>query len=371
MQETDGLSNWLEIDLRAISNNVVQLQRITGVDVMAVVKANAYGHGLVPVAREAVNAGASYCGVARIDEALELRMAGLRSSVLVLGETPPGRFGEAISNRVSLTVFREDHLDALRSTLDHAAGEAVVHLKVDTGMSRLGASVDQALELLRRLHELERVQVEGLFTHFARADEPQVAATEEQERLFADLLEEVTSAGLRPPIVHAANSAAALSRPSSRFDMVRPGIAMYGLNPSDQVSLPKGFQRALAWKAHLSQIRRVPPGTGISYGHDYVTEEHERIGVVSVGYGDGYRREPGNEVLIRGVKVPVRGRVCMDQIIVDLSSIPDAQVGDAVILVGADGSASVTVDDLAATWDSLNYEVVCGLNARVPRLYQT
>lgn len=371
MQNTDGLSNWLEVDLRAISSNIVQLQRMTGVDLMAVVKANAYGHGLVPVARRAVDAGASYCGVARIDEALELRAAGLHSPVLVLGETPAARFDEAIANRVSLTVFREDHVHSLRSTLEHTAGEAVVHLKIDTGMSRLGADVDEALDLLRRLRELDRVQVEGMFTHFARADEPQVAATEDQERLFADLVEEVEAAGLRPPIVHAANSAAALSRPSARFDMVRPGIAIYGLDPSDQVSLPEGFQRALQWKAHLIQIRQVPPGTGISYGHAYVTEEHERIGVVSVGYGDGYRREAGNEVLIRGVRAPVRGRVCMDQIIVDLTSVPEARVGDPVILVGGDPPASLSVDDLAVKWDSLNYEVVCGLNARVPRLYRT
>lgn len=368
MNGKDGLSNWLEIDLSAIAHNVKRMREITGVRVMAVVKANGYGHGLVPAARTAVEAGADYCGVARIDEALELRGAGLDAPLLVLGETPTTRFREAIAHDVSMAVFRHDHVEALGSALREGADQATVHLKVDTGMSRLGADVDRAFELLHRLHGVDRVHIEGLFTHFARADEPEIDTTGEQERAFAGLLDEIASGGMRPPIVHAANSAAALIRPSSRFDMVRPGIALYGLDPSEQVPLPDGFRSALGWKSRLSQVRDVPAGTGVSYGHAYVAPEPQRLGVVPVGYGDGYRRVEGNEVLVRGSKVPVRGRVCMDQVIVDLSDVPEAEVGDEVVLIGRQGQVAIEVDDLAAKWDTLNYEVVCGLGERVPRL---
>ncbi len=369
MHAADGLSNWLEIDLDAIAENIRRMRAIVGVQLMAVVKANGYGHGLVPVAWRAFEAGASYCGVARLDEAIELRGAGIDSPLLVLGETPTTRFRDAIASRVSFSVFRHDHVEALRSALEGGEDEARVHLKVDTGMSRLGADVDRAFALLRELHALERVQVEGLFTHFARADEPEVGTTEQQERAFTSLLDEITSGGMRPPLVHAANSAAALTRPGSRFDMVRPGIALYGLDPSDRVPLPDGFRPALRWKSRLSQIREISPGTGVSYGHAYAAEGHERIGVVPVGYGDGYRRMQGNEVLVRSVGVPVRGRVCMDQVIVDLTGVPEAQVGDEVVLVGRQGESAIEVDDLAARWNTLNYEVVCGLGERVPRLY--
>lgn len=370
MSDIQVHSNWLEIDLGAISANLTQLQRISAVRVMAVVKANGYGHGLVPVARRALDAGAVYCGVARLDEALELRAAGIEAPLHVLGETPSARFAEAIANRVTLTVFQRNQIEPLRAAAGAATAAAKVHLKVDTGMSRLGAQVEQAIGLLRELGGLEGVEVEGIFTHYARADEPQERATEQQEQLFTDLLGEITSAGLRPPLVHAANSAAALTRPSSRFDMVRPGIALYGLHPSPQVRLPSGFQPALRWRARLSQIRQVPAGTGISYGHAYVTQEQGRIGVVPVGYGDGYRRVAGNSVLIGGVEVPVRGRVCMDQMMVDLSAVPGAQVGDEVTLIGEQGEHSLTVDDLAARWSTFNYEVVCGLSGRVPRHYK-
>jgi alanine racemase len=366
---TEGLPTWLEVDLKAIAGNVKQMRRLTGVDVMAVVKANGYGHGLVPVAREAVEAGAAYCGVARIDEALEFRAAGLSDPILVLGHTPSGRYHQAIEAGITLTVFRRSHLEALRAAASESTRPAVVHLKVDTGMSRLGAPPASAFGMLQELNQMPGVTLEGLFTHFARADEPRVATTEHQDRVFRELVEEVESAGLRPPLVHAANSAAALTRPSSRYDMVRPGIALYGMDPSAEVRLPSGFQRAITWKARITQIRDLPPGTGVSYGHAYVTTGDERIGVVPVGYGDGYRREDGNRVLVRGRQVPVRGRVCMDQLMIDLTDLPSVEVGEEVVLLGQQGRSLIRASDLAATWGTLNYEVTCGLSARVPRLY--
>lgn len=368
MQSTKGLSNWLEIDLGAIGHNTAEMRKLTGVRVMAVVKANGYGHGLVPASRRAVQAGAAYCGVARVDEALELRQAELTAPVLVLGETPVGRFREAIDNRISLTVFHPRHLEALRQ-LGTNAHSAKVHLKVDTGMSRLGASVEQAYAMLQSLSSISGVEVEGLFTHFARADEPQVPTTSSQEATFTELMAEVESAGLRPPLIHASNSAAALSRPSAHFDMVRPGIALYGMEPGPKVPLPASFRRALTWKARISQIRQLSPGQGVSYGHAYTAKGEERLGIVPVGYGDGYRREPGNYALVHGRRVPVRGRVCMDQLMIDLTQVPEAAVADEVVLLGQQQEAVITASDLAQVWDTLNYEVTCGLGARVPRLY--
>ncbi len=238
MQSTTGLSNWLEIDLEAIGHNTQLMAELTGVRVMAVVKANGYGHGLIPISRRAVQAGAAYCGVARVDEALELRQAAVAGPILVLGETPVGRFKQAVERSISLTVFHPRHLRALEQ-LGSNSHQAKVHLKVDTGMSRLGASIEEAYGMLQQLTSIPGVEVEGLFTHFARADEPKIPTTAEQEALFRELVQEIATAGLRPPLVHASNSAAALTRPSAHFDMVRPGIALYGMEPGPAVPLPE------------------------------------------------------------------------------------------------------------------------------------
>lgn len=365
-----GLSTWIEIDLNAIGSNVRQLKQIAKTEVMAVVKANAYGHGLVEVARRALQAGALFCGVARIDEALELRRAGIAAPVLVLGETPVSRYREAIEASVSLTVFDRRQLDDLPGAAARANREARVHLKVDTGMSRLGAPTGEALVLLRHAAELNGVALEGVFTHFARADEAQAATNSKQLERFSRLLEEIGQSHLRPRYVHSANSAAALRLPASRFDLIRPGIALYGLDPSGEVPLPAGFRPALTWKSRIVQTRMLARGAGVSYGHEYVASKDELIGVVPVGYGDGYRREPGNSVLVQGTPVPVLGRVCMDQIIVGLDAVPQAAAGDEVVLLGQQGALQISAGDLADRWGTINYEVVCGLSARVPRLYQ-
>ncbi len=363
-------SNWLEIDCQALLSNARRLRDIAGTRLMAVVKANGYGHGLLEVARLMQEAGVDYLGVARLGEALELRQAGIATPILVLGHTPSEGFAQAIAAGVTLTIFQADQIEALAQAAASRGRRAKVHLKVDTGMSRLGAPPSQALELLRRLASHPQLEVEGIFTHYARADEPAVSTTEQQERLFLDLLAEAQTTGLRPPLAHAANSAATLTRPRSRLDMVRCGIALYGMNPSPQVPLPDGFHPALNWKSHLSAVYELPAGRGVSYGHAYVTQRPETIGVVPVGYGDGYRRTDRNQVLIHGQLAPVIGRVCMDQMMVLLSHIPQARVGDEVVLIGRQGEQGLSADDLAQIWGTINYEVVCGLSARVPRLYR-
>ncbi len=362
-------STWVEVDLDAIRQNVAVVARHTGVAVMAVVKANAYGHGAIPVARAALRGGASWLAVARLEEGLELRQNGLDCPILMLGYTPPAVIEAAIRHDLSMTVWTMEQIetaDRLGRDLGHRAR---LHLKVDTGMSRLGVPPEEALLLARRMAAARGASFEGVFTHFARADEADPAPTDEQERRFRELLQSLEAEGLRPRWVHAANSAASMYRPSAHFDMVRLGIAMYGLHPSSESPLLPGMRPALTWKAVLSHVKTLPPGRGVSYGHEYITSRHERIGTIPVGYADGFRRLHGNVVLVGGKRVPVVGRVCMDQIMVQLDEVPDARPGDEVVLIGQQGEAVITAEDVARVWGTINYEVTCAIGPRVPRLY--
>jgi alanine racemase len=369
MLDHPGNSNWLEIDQGAIANNLHRMQELTSVRVMAVVKANGYGHGITQIARVAASAGASYCGVARIDEALELRRGGVEIPIQVLGYTPSDRFVEAVGNDITLTIFQPEQAKLIDGAAAQAGRMAKIHVKVDTGMSRLGATPEVAFKLVSQLSMEKNVLLEGIFTHYACADEPKLPVTQQQEKQFLDLLAELHTAGMRPEIAHAANSAATLTRPSSYFDMVRIGIALYGMHPSSQVQLPSTFRTTLTWKAQLSSVFTLPPGRGISYGHSYTTKDYEKIGVVPVGYGDGYRRVPGNEVLIGGKRVPVVGKVCMDQLMVHLGELPEAAIGDEVVLLGTQGEEKITASELGQKWGTINYEMTCDLSARVPRFY--
>ena len=328
-------SNWAEIDLGAIAANIQYVKTLSGVEIMAVVKANAYGHGAVRVAQAAFSAGASWFGVARLEEALELRKAGLASPVLLLGYTPDQQIQSAVAQRISMTVWERAQIDRAAELARRTGRRAYLQLKVDTGMGRLGAQPDQAVQLARYLAHAPGVVFEGIFTHFARADERERETTDRQEAAFRAVLSQLQTEGIQPTWVHAANSAAGLARPTSAFNLVRLGIAMYGLHPSAEARLPAELRPALAWKSVLSLVKTLPPGSGVSYGHEYVTRGQERIGTVPVGYADGFRRSPGSQVLVRGRRVPVIGRVCMDQILVQLDSIPEAQAGDEVVLVGA------------------------------------
>lgn len=370
MQPTKTLSsNWVEINLSAIEANVRYFKTLSGVAIMAVVKANAYGHGASQVAKAALKAGSIWCGVARIEEALELRQAGIASPILILGYTPNYQVQLALEQRISMTVWEQAQIDLAAAQARKTGQRAQLQLKVDTGMGRLGTNPDHAIRLARMLSETPGVVFEGIFTHFARADERQRETSDRQEDIFRELLSELQSQNLRPAWVHAANSAAGLTRPSSAFNLIRLGIAMYGLHPSAECRLPAEVRPVLTWKSVLSQVKTLPPGSGISYNHEYVTQGYERIGTVPVGYADGFRRTPGSHVLVGGQPVPVVGRVCMDQILVQLDCVPQAQAGDEVVLVGQQGEARQDVEDLARYWGTINYDVVCGIGARVPRYY--
>ena len=369
MISKDAYSNWLDIDRGAIVDNASQLLELTGVRLMAVVKANGYGHGITEVARVAVSAGATYCGIARVEEAFDLQQAGIEAPIMVLGYTPDDCLVDAVRQNITLTLFHLEQVGVLSAAAGVAGRPARVHVKVDTGMSRLGVPPALAFKLLRRLTEAPGVEVEGIFTHFARADEPDEPTTEIQERRFLDVLAEAESARLRPPLAHAANSAATLTRPSTHLDMVRIGVALYGLAPLSGTPLPEGFRPALTWNARLTHIQKCRPNTGVSYGHVYRTRGEETIGVVSVGYADGYRRMDGNQVLIHGRRVPVVGRVCMDQIMVRVDDVPHAKVGDEVVLIGSQDAEHISAEEVAARWGTINYEVTSGITSRVPRVY--
>jgi alanine racemase len=369
---------WAEIDLSAIQHNLRRMKALTGTRVMAVVKANAYGHGALEAACAVSDAGADWLGVARADEGMALRAAGLTLPILVLGYTPLDSAVDAIGNDLALAAFTFESAQAYAEAARSLNRRARLHIKVDTGMGRLGVLPQDAPELVRVVSALKGVEVEGVFTHFANADAltpgpvfDRPAGREGSARSQLNTFNSVLAAlPSRPPLIHAANSAAALSLPEARLDLVRMGIALYGLNPSDEVPCPPDFRAALSWKALVTQVKTLPPGHGVSYGHQYVTKDHETIATVGVGYADGYRRLLNvNEVLIHGQRAPVRGRVCMDQVVVGVSHIPNVRTGDEAVLIGQQGDEAITADELARKWGTINYEVTSGIMARVKRVY--
>ena len=366
---TGVYSTWVEIDLSAIQNNIRRIHAITRRPVLAVIKANGYGHGLVEVGQAAARAGAAWLGVARLEEALALRQAGLRLPILVMGYCAPERAPQAAAHEIRLAAFNPDQALAQAAQARAAGLTLQVHAKIDTGMGRLGVFPDQGVEFVRLLSKTAGLVVEGIFTHFARSDEPELDQTDRQIDAFSAVVDGLQALGLRPPLAHASNSAAALYFPRAYFDMVRPGIAIYGLHPAPEAPLPDGFQPALAWKTRLASLKELPANHGVGYNHRYTTTRRERIGVIPVGYADGFRRRLGNFVLVGGQRVPVAGGVCMDQCMLQLDRVPEARPGDEVVLMGRQGEAAITAEQIAQAWGTNNYEVVCGLQARVPRIF--
>ncbi len=364
---------WIHINMEAIAYNVRRLKEIIGPDValMAVVKANAYGHGAIPVSTTALNNGAEYLGVASMNEAIELREAGITAPILVLGYTPPWAARQVI--RYDITVALYD-LEVARA-FDRAGREmnasVKAHVKVDTGMARLGLLPPDVTTFFRGTRNLRNLEIEGIFTHFSVADEDE-EYTREQTAAFEHVVDPLLAAGFRFKYIHAANSAATIHMPNSRFNMVRAGIAMYGLNPSTLMPVPADFKPALVWKTTIAQVKRLPPGSYIGYGNTYRTQITETIAIIPVGYADGFRRAPRRwkHVLVRGEYAPLVGRISMDQAAINVSHIEDVQIGDEVVLIGQQASRSITAEDVAEYLDTINYEVVSTILARVPRVKQ-
>lgn len=369
MLNKETWSNWVEVDLKIIEDNVHYLHQYTGVQIMAIVKANGYGHGAPAIAKAAIRGGATWLGVARIEEGLELRSIFPTIPILLLGYTPPAKYQSAIVHDLSLTIWNSDQLNLAHQTAQDLKRKAKVHLKVDTGMSRLGVQADNGLKFAQQIVTLPQIEFEGLFTHFARADESDPEPTNLQVALFQELVEKIKAHGIYPKVIHTANSAASITRPETFYNLVRTGILIYGLDPSDECPAPHAIHPALSWKSVISQVKILPAGRGISYGHEYTTSKPERVGTVPVGYADGFRRTKNNILLVSGTRVPVIGRVCMDQIVIQLDLLPWVQEGDEVILLGCQGEDQISAEELATRWNTNNYDVVCGIGQRVPRIY--
>jgi alanine racemase len=366
---------WLEIDLSAIGNNTHRIKDLVGpaVRVLASLKADGYGHGALKVARTVLHNGASMLGVATVSEAIPLREAGIAAPILVFGYVPLWQMREAVRLDLTVTIYASEAARALARAAQALGKTARVHVKVDTGMGRLGIrseQLDEILALVREVRDLPGLELEGIFTHFAKADAEDLTHARLQLARFQNVLQAIEAEGMRPPLVHAANSAATFSLPEARFDMVRPGIALYGLDPSPEVRLPAGFRPALSFKTQVAQVKLIPAGEGISYGCTYITERPTWIAVLPVGYADGFRRAPATwgSVLIHGQEAPILGRVCMDQSMVDVSHIPGVRVGDEVVLIGRQGQAALTAETVAGRLGTINYEVVSEILARVPRV---
>lgn len=368
-----------EISLDALRHNLAEFRRVlpASVKLMAVVKANAYGHGMVEIAEEAVAVGVDYLAVAFLDEALELRRSGAAGAVpiLVLGYTPPEGATAAAKAAIELTAFEAGWVERAGALLSEAAElpPLKLHLKLDTGMGRLGATEPaQAVAFAEAVTGTSGMTLEGLYTHYACADEEDKSYTFRQYERFAMMQGELARHGYEPPVVHLGNSAAGIDMPELTGGMLRLGISLYGLYPSDEVNGEKvALQPVMSLKTALVQVKRATPGTGISYGATYVTAEEEWIGTLPVGYADGFTRLLTGKAsaLVGGVRVPVVGRICMDQCMVRLQEDAPASVGDEVVLLGEQAGERITADEWAGLLGTINYEIPCMIAHRVPRVY--
>ncbi len=363
-----------EVDLDAIRHNVRQFRRHLpkSVRLMAVVKADAYGHGAVPAARAALSAGADSLAVAFLDEALELRAAGVSAPILVMGYTPPRAVGEAVRNDVTLTVYSEEVVEALGCQVAREGRSVDVHVKVDTGMGRIGLLEEDFPAFLRHFARFPRLRIGGVYTHFACADEPDKGYTHFQHRRLLRFLDQLREAGMDTPLVHCSNSAAAIALPEYRHALVRIGIGMYGYYPSEELNRRViRLKPALTLKTRIVRLKRPPKGTGISYGKTVTVDGSRWIATIPVGYADGLSRRLSNRgsALVKGRRVPIVGRVCMDQTMLDVTEAMPVSVGDEVVLYGRQGDEVICVDEVARLLDTISYEVTCAVGWRVPRVY--
>ncbi len=372
---------WVEINLAAIEYNTRRLCEIIGrnVELMAMVKANAYGHGAIEVARVALRAGARWLGVFNVGEGIELREAGLDAPILVLGPTPPRWARAGVAHNLALNVFAMESADAISAAARALNARARVHIKIDTGLTRLGVLPDAAREFVRAVRALPNVEIEGVLTHFAVSDEPDALGmagwgrvyTQAQLAQFNAAVDGLARDGVRARYLHAANSPAALKLPAARFNLVRSGILLYGLDPSPDVPAPRDFRRALVFKTEIAIVKEIPVGTYVGYGCTFRAARATRLAVILVGYADGFRRQPRDYgvVLVRGQRAPLVGRVAMDQAFVDVTDVAGAGAGDEVVLIGEQGAEEIRAEEVAQRLGTNNYETVTTISARVERRY--
>src|SRR6478672_6185659 len=357
---------WVEIDLAALTHNVKQLKKLLSphTELMAVVKADAYGHGAVAVSQTALQAGASWLGVATIPE-------GIESPILLLGATHTAQQVKAIAQwQLQPTICTAKQALIFSEVLAGLNQSLPVHAKLDTGMSRLGTPWQEATEFVQLVKGLPNLKLASIYSHLATADSPDPAVMREQHQRFQRAIEQIKIAGINPPRLHLANSAAALADPDLHYDLVRVGLATYGLYPAPHLQSRSNLKPAMQVKARVTQVKTIEAGTGVSYGYQFIAQRQTQIAVIGIGYADGIPRNLSNkmQVLVRGQFVPQVGAVTMDQLMLDVTDFPDLEVGEVVTLLGKDGENQITADDWAVILGTISWEILCGFKHRLPRV---
>lgn len=362
------------VNLDAIKYNISQITNNipNNIYLMPVVKADAYGHGAEQVAQSIENMSHGFC-VATIEEAVQLRNIGIKKPILILGTLSFNNFEEAVLNDISINVYTSEMAEKLSEVCEKCKKNALVHICVDTGMNRIGLYCDDdGIDKVLKIASYKNLTVEGIFSHYATADEEDKTASVLQREKFDVFCKKLAEKGIDFKYKHICNSAAICDMSDKCYSVVRPGIIIYGVYPSDDVSKKMNLKPGLELKSHVSYIKKVPAGEGISYGHTFVTKEERIIATIPVGYADGYPRALSNKgrVIINGQYAPIVGRVCMDQFMVDITDIPGVNIEDTVTLIGYDGEACITADEIANLCGTISYEILCQIGKRVPRIYK-
>ena len=363
------------IDLDAVCHNISEIKKLVGPDtkIMPVIKADGYGHGAVPVAKALNKIGVDGFAGAIIEEGIALRKQGITKPILILGYTSEYQYASLIQHEIEQTVFSYEMAEAISKFAVTMKKEARIHIKVDTGMNRIGFKpTEESVGQVQRIQKLPNIKIQGIFTHFACADEEDKTSARYQKELFDQFVSKIEEKGIEIPVKHVSNSAAIMDLRECRMDMVRSGIITYGLYPSEEVDKSAiDLKPALSLISHVIHVKEVGPGEGVSYGSTFVTDRKTRIATIPVGYADGYPRALSSRgrVIIRGQYAPIIGRICMDQFMVDVTDIEGVSVMDRVTLVGTEGDKNISVEEAADLAGSFNYEFVCGIGKRVPRVY--
>ena len=362
---------WAEINLDNLKKNYKAVRKIIGKrKLIAVVKSNAYGHGSVEIAKELENLGADYLAVRNLEEGIELRSEGIEKPILIMGYVFPKQVNYVVEFSLTPTILSFDFAEELQRFLETYGEKIKVHIKIDTGMGRLGIPYKDAVEFIKEVKKLKNIEIEGLYSHFSTADEEDKSFTEEQFKRFMYAVDKLEKEGIEIPLKHIGNSATVIDLPKFSLDGVRVGIMLYGLRPSSFVREIK-LHPVMSIRAKIVFIKRVDKGTPISYGRKFYTKRESIIATIPMGYSDGYPRALTNigEVIVRGKRVKVAGRVCMGKFMIDVTDIPDLKVGDEVTIIGRDGEEEITATEIAKKLDTINYEIVSRISRSVPRVY--
>jgi alanine racemase len=361
------------VDHAALRWNLRQIREKvgSGIKILSMVKANAYGHGATAAARTLAGAGGDAFGVATLEEGVELRQAGIRAPILVLAGAYADQLEEFLTHSLIPVVHDLDTTKRLEKALQQRGSTLNVHLKIDTGMGRLGLVAAETAEWVGEVKKLKAIRIAGVFSHFSHAESVEGDYTRQQLDIFNRVVDQLRAENIRPPLVHLANSAATIALPAAYFDMVRPGIMLYGVYPSPAMASQIVLKPVLAWKTKILQLKKVPAGTSVSYGQTFITKRESLIATLPIGYADGYPRLLSNrgEVLIGGQRAAVAGRVCMDLTMIDVTDIRNVKQGDEVVLLGRQGDAEISADQIAAWANTISYEILTSIGARVPRIH--